>query len=76
MNKFKAVPTKVMPDYMAVVDYAKEHGYMLLDMDTNYNALHVAAYRHGFGVRKVYDSETGVQIGWKVAPLCRTNKRK
>lgn len=66
---FQPVPTKVMPDYMAVVAHVQAHGYMLLDMDTNYNALHCCVLRHGMGVRQVRDPHTNEQIGWRVAPV-------
>ena len=63
---FHPCPTKVVPDYSAVIVHAKLHGHMLLDMSVNWNALHVACLRAGIGVYKVKDYETGVQLGWRV----------
>ena len=36
---------------------------------------HTTARRHGYGVRKVSDAETGEHIGWRVSHI-KSRKRK
>lgn len=66
---FNPMPTKVVPDYAAVAEHVKEHGYMLLDKSVPWNALHTSMHKFGLGVRQVRDPHTNEQIGWRVAPV-------
>lgn len=61
------VPTKTMPDWLAVRDYVQAHGCMRLK-DVNHNAAHAALHRHGIGLYQLKD-DMGEPVGWIARPL-------
>lgn len=67
MTIFHPFPTKEVPDHRAIVEHVRLHGFMLLDMGTNYYSARCYLIRYGMSIRKVTDPETGLQAGWRAA---------
>lgn len=67
--KLQDIPTKTMPDWIAVRDHVKAHGYMRLKKEgLNYNAAHTALHRHGIGLYQLTD-DMGEHCGWIARPM-------
>lgn len=58
------LPTKTLPDWMAVADHVVQHGPCLLadDPRIKYNPAHASLHRRGMGIYKHPQ-------GWVVTPL-------
>jgi hypothetical protein len=63
------IPSKTMPDWLAVRDHVQRVGCMRLKKEgLNYNAAHAALHRHGIGLYMLTD-DMGEHAGWIARPL-------
>jgi hypothetical protein len=71
------VPTKSVPDWVAVAALVAEHGAVLLPLKDfpNPQAAKANLHRYGVGLYRAQDV-AGVQVGWRAAPLRRGSKRR
>lgn len=77
MKILDRVPTKSTPDWKAIAALVAEHGAVLLPLTgiPDYHVARVSLHRLGVGIYRAKDV-TGVQVGWRAAPLHRKSKRK
>lgn len=68
------VPMKTIPNWVAVADYAKANGEMILPASVDRNSAHAALHRLGFGIRAIIVD--GEVVACRVRPLPKKPKSK
>lgn len=60
------LPMRTAPDWMAVIEYVKCHGSMLLEPDIPVASGRVSLFRHGYQIKAL--RQGGQVVAYKVAP--------